>query len=119
MKPLGRVVNVSSSGMLIIRSDVAPRIGKPVCDKGKFRIGRISRVTGPADKPYVIVKPTGKSEHSLTGIVGRDLFLDDEPSKKRGGQRRGKSRGYQRKPSRDKHGKGRKVHHVKNVRRRT
>ncbi|MGA1873083.1 MAG: H/ACA ribonucleoprotein complex subunit GAR1 [Thermoplasmatota archaeon] len=79
MKVLGSVVNFSPKGSIVIRADITPRIGQTVCDKMGAPVGRIVRITGPVDRPYVMVSGAANEETALFRLRGRKVFLDDSP----------------------------------------
>jgi len=74
MRPLGKVVNFSASGSIVIRSDRAPRIGITVVDRRSNPIGRIVRITGPVKAPYLIVKPHHDAESPLFRMLGKEVY---------------------------------------------
>ena len=77
MKPLGRVVNFSPKGSIVIRADITPRIGQVVCDSKGTPLGRIIRITGPVESPYILVSPLAKDEMSLFRVGGKKVFVDE------------------------------------------
>ena len=130
MKSVGNVVNISKKGMLILRTEKAPRIGDTICDRKKAVIGKVSRVTGPVRKPFVFVKPFKDADRLMTGIVGSELFIGEGKERrtrsekrnrkspaftKRGGRYKGRKEGDAKRKGRH---KGRTVHRVKDVKRR-
>ncbi|MGA1820459.1 MAG: H/ACA ribonucleoprotein complex subunit GAR1 [Thermoplasmatota archaeon] len=79
MKPLGSVVNFSPKGSIVVKADITPRIGQIVCDSKGTPLGRIIRITGPVESPYVLVSPLAKDEMSLFRVGGKKVFLEDAP----------------------------------------
>ena len=83
---LGRVVEVSTDGRLIVKCSKLPEIGEVVFDADQNRIGIIKRVFGPVEGPYASVEPMT----ALTDRVRKtDLYT-------RGGNKNGKSKGRSR-----------------------
>ncbi|MGA1822190.1 MAG: H/ACA ribonucleoprotein complex subunit GAR1 [Thermoplasmatota archaeon] len=137
MKIIGRIVNISSDGSLVVRSRNAHEIGSIVVDRGSERIGRISRVTGSVSSPYVIITPPRDKREDLGRLMGKDVFLQDKRDREKGaggskregkrtsgpGKGRGSSRGQrERDGGHFQKGGGRagtgKVHKVKLARKR-
>ncbi|MBN1389365.1 MAG: hypothetical protein JXA22_01860 [Candidatus Thermoplasmatota archaeon] len=79
MRPLGTVVNFSPRGSIIIRSEIAPRIGQVVCDNRGTPLGKVIRITGPVSRPYIMVSALAKDEVQMFRIGGKKVFLDDGP----------------------------------------
>ena len=72
MKRIGKVIHITRSGDLILRSDFAPRIGDPVYGPDLKRVGIIADVFGPVRAPYVAVRPLVDDPSRL---VGRVLYV--------------------------------------------
>ncbi len=77
MQRLGRVVNVTSSQNLVVKTEKAPKIGSSVVDESLKTIGRVFDVIGPVTSPYAVVKPTVREPEKL---ASKQLYL--LPSKK-------------------------------------
>ena len=84
MKIIGRVVNKSSDGSLVVRSRQAHEIGSVVVNRGSERIGRISRITGPVKSPYVIVTVSRDKREDIDRLIGKDVFLQDKRDRDKG-----------------------------------
>ncbi len=54
-KQLGTVLGTMNGSRAVVRCPEAPDIGDAVADGSGRRIGRVSRVFGPVDKPYASV----------------------------------------------------------------
>ena len=74
MDVLGIVENVSHEGLIIIRGDAVPDHGNIVYDAGKKRIGRVKRVFGPVERPYISVIPSDGSV--LKDISGKKVYFE-------------------------------------------
>ncbi len=77
MLRLGRVVNVTPSQNVIIKTEKTPRIGACVVDENLQTVGKIFDLIGPVTSPYAVVKPTIREPDRL---VNKQLYL--LPSKK-------------------------------------
>lgn len=91
MKRLGKVSHYAKQGFLILRSTFAPALNDPVVDKNLQLIGTVKDVFGPANYPYVGVKPRVKDPQKYVGEV---LYIDERKRKrapsKTGKKHRGK-----------------------------
>lgn len=68
MRLLGRITHLGSKGG-ILKARVAPKVGQPVFNSKKKRIGNVYDLFGPVKSPYVIIKPaSGISAESLLGV---------------------------------------------------
>ena len=76
MEFLGEVETITHDGFLIVRGGGVPDGGDTVFDNRKRRIGRVKRIFGPVDKPYISVIPSDKSV--LTAIIGRKTYFQGE-----------------------------------------
>ena len=79
MELLGKVVNFSPKGSLVIRATAAPTTGQNVVDRRQRPIGRIVKVTGPVVSPYVIVAPVRDLEGPMNRLLGTEVFLQPAP----------------------------------------
>lgn len=89
LRVLGVVQEVAHDGKLIVRGSEAPRGRAEVLDNRKRRLGRVIRVFGPVDSPYISVEPRG--DLSLMGMIGKQVYFEggDEYGKGKGKHRRG------------------------------
>jgi rRNA processing protein Gar1 len=90
MQFLGNVQEVTVDGKLVIRAAFIPKLLDMVWDNRKRLIGRVVRIFGPVDSPYVTVEPTGDT--SLMSVAGRQVYIDgvdDHGSGKQKGRGRG------------------------------
>ncbi len=58
-----------------MRGEFAPRKGSPVLDTRRRKLGRVQRVFGPVDSPYISVQPTG--DQSLLGMMGKQVYTEE------------------------------------------
>jgi len=79
---MGKVVNFSPSGSIVVKGAFAPRMGSIAVDKRSTPVGKVVRITGPVDGPYLIMKPVGDYPGGLMRMLGHPVYLGQE-SKKR------------------------------------
>jgi RNA-binding protein len=78
LQRLGRVLNMTPSRSLVVRTEKTPRIGLSVVDEDLRVVGKVFDIIGPVSSPYTIVRPTIKEPEKL---VNRQLYV--LPSEKR------------------------------------
>ena len=71
---LGQVRGLGYNGRLIVKGKYAPKLDLEVMDNGKRVIGKIARVFGPIDSPYISIKPPKNHKPSLD-IVGKAVYV--------------------------------------------
>lgn len=76
MKKLGNVKNVIHDGSILLQALGTPVPGTRVCDMRGAEVGKVARVFGPVDAPYVSVKPKPGTE--TVGLLGTALYLCPE-----------------------------------------
>lgn len=74
MKVLGTIQEIACDGKLIVRGEITPPSKAKVVDNRKRSLGRVRRVFGPVDSPYISVEPTG--EISLIGLIGKQVYVE-------------------------------------------
>jgi RNA-binding protein len=72
LQRLGRVVNLTPSRSIIIKTEKPPKIGSEVVDENLNVVGKIFDIIGPVSSPYAIIKPTVKDPSVL---VNKPLYL--------------------------------------------
>ena len=77
MQRLGRVINVTSSRTLVVKTENTPKIGSSVVDESLKIVGKVFDIIGPVTSPYAVVKPTVREPEKL---ATKQLYL--LPSKK-------------------------------------
>jgi RNA-binding protein len=80
LQRLGKVLNVTPSQNIIIKSDKPPKIGIDVVDEGLKVVGKTFDIIGPISSPYIIVKPKIKDPKRL---VGKKLYMLFSRNKRR------------------------------------
>jgi rRNA processing protein Gar1 len=82
LQRLGRVLNVTPSRNVVVKTDKTPQIGSAVVDENLKVVGKIFDVTGPVSAPYAVVKPAVKDPGKLTNKQLYLLLSKKERSKK-------------------------------------
>lgn len=80
MEKLGKVLNVTPSKNIIIKSNKIPKIGVDVVDERLKVVGRIFDIIGPISSPYIVVKPVIIEPKK---IVGEKVYLHFSRNKRR------------------------------------
>ena len=81
MQRLGRVLNVTPSQNIVVKTEKTPKIGSTVVDEDLKVVGKIFDVIGPVSSPYAVIKPAIKEPER---IANRQLYM--LLSKKKGEQ---------------------------------
>ncbi len=72
MQRLGRVVSVTPSQNVVIKTENTPKIGSSVVDETLQTVGKVFDVIGPVTSPYAIVKPAIREPGKL---ANKQLYL--------------------------------------------
>jgi RNA-binding protein len=72
LQRLGRVINVTPSQNLVVKTEKAPKIGSNVVDENLKAVGNVFDVVGPVISPYAVIRPTVKEPASL---ANKQLYL--------------------------------------------
>ncbi|MBN1245891.1 H/ACA RNA-protein complex protein Gar1 [Candidatus Bathyarchaeota archaeon] len=72
MQRLGKVLHVTPSQNIVVKTDKTPKIGSAVINENLKIVGKIFDVIGPVPSPYVIVKPAIKEPEKL---ADKQLYL--------------------------------------------
>ena len=80
MEKLGRVLNVTPSKNIIIKSNKTPKSGIDVVDERLKVVGRTFDIIGPTSSPYIVVKPVIKEPEK---IVCEKVYLHFSRNKRR------------------------------------
>lgn len=72
MVPLGKVVNVTRHGQVMVRGGGQLRLGTRVSDGRGREVGRIQDLIGPVSQPYVLIAPVRGADPRR--LLGLDLF---------------------------------------------
>jgi rRNA processing protein Gar1 len=82
MRLLGRVLHLGARGP-ILRTPEAPKLGQPVFNSKRKRVGNVQDIFGPVKNPYVVLKPA--SGVSAESLVGSPVYVEEKPAKRRTG----------------------------------
>ena len=72
MQKLGRVITLTPSQNLVVKTEKAPKIGSSVIDDNLKDVGRVFDIIGPVTSPYAIVRPSVREPEKLTS---KQLYL--------------------------------------------
>lgn len=72
MQRLGRVLSLTPSLNMVVKTEEAPKIGSTVIDENLKVVGRVFDVIGPVAAPYAVIKPNIKDPEQLTN---KQLYL--------------------------------------------
>jgi RNA-binding protein len=72
LQRLGRVLNVTPSQNIVVKTDKTPKIGSVVIDENLKIVGKIFDIIGPVSSPYVVVRPAIREPEKLTD---KQLYL--------------------------------------------
>ncbi|MFN4133474.1 MAG: H/ACA ribonucleoprotein complex subunit GAR1 [Candidatus Hadarchaeales archaeon] len=74
----GKILHSSDRG-LVARCFSAPKLGEPIMDKKKRRIGNIADIFGPVSSPYILIKPaSGLSDEERKALVNSDIYMGEK-----------------------------------------
>ena len=76
MKKLGTVKNVIHDGTILLRASETPAPGTKVYDLRGAEVGKVARVFGPVNEPYVSLRPKARTDN--IGLLGTTLYLGSE-----------------------------------------
>jgi RNA-binding protein len=82
LQRLGRVLNVTPSQNVVVKTDKPPKIGLTVVDENLKVVGKIFDIIGPVSAPYAVVKPAIKEPEKLTNKQLYMILSKKERSKK-------------------------------------
>ena len=83
MQRLGRVLNVTPSQNVVVKTDKTPSIGSTVVDENLKVVGKVFDIIGPVSSPYAVVKPAIKEPEKLTNKQLYLLLSKKERSKRK------------------------------------
>jgi RNA-binding protein len=72
LQRLGRVLNVTPSQNLVVKTERTPKIGLTVVDENLKVIGKIFDIIGPVSSPYAVIKPAVKEPER---IANKQLYI--------------------------------------------
>ncbi len=72
MQRLGRVVNVTPSQNVVVKTEKTPKIGFNVVDETLQPVGKVFDIIGPVTSPYAVVKLTVREP---TRLANKQLYV--------------------------------------------
>jgi RNA-binding protein len=72
LQRLGRVLNVTPSQNIVVKTEKTPKVGSTVIDENLKVVGKVFDIIGPVSSPYAVVKPNVKETERL---VNKQLYL--------------------------------------------
>jgi rRNA processing protein Gar1 len=72
LQRLGKVMSVTPSRNLVVKTEKAPKIGSAVVDENLKVIGKVFDVIGAVPSPYAVIRPTIKEHERLSN---KQLYL--------------------------------------------
>ena len=72
LQRLGKVLSVTPSRNLVVKTEKAPKVGSAVVDESLKVIGKVFDVIGPVSSPYAVIKPIIKEPERLSN---KQLYL--------------------------------------------
>jgi RNA-binding protein len=87
LQKLGRVLALTPSKNMIIKSEQAPKIGFEVVDENLSVVGKVFDIIGPVSAPYAVVKPTIREPAKLLNKPVYLLLSKTKRSKEQNEQR--------------------------------
>ena len=72
MQRLGRVLNVTPSQNIVVKTESTPKIGSAVIDENLKVVGKVFDIIGPVSSPYAVVKPVIREPEKLSD---KQLYL--------------------------------------------
>jgi len=78
LQRLGRVLHISPSRNIIIKTEKIPDIGETIVDENLKPVGKVFDIIGPVSSPYATAKPAIREPEKL---VNKTLYV--LPSKRR------------------------------------
>jgi len=72
LQRLGRVLNVTPSQNIVVKTESTPKIGSAVIDENLKVVGKVFDIIGPVSSPYAVVKPVIREPEKLSD---KQLYL--------------------------------------------
>ncbi|MHA1596483.1 MAG: H/ACA ribonucleoprotein complex subunit GAR1 [Candidatus Asgardarchaeia archaeon] len=84
MRKTGKLLHVTSSGLIVVQSNQIPNIGDLVTDVNKKVLGIVSDICGPVNRPFVIVKPKQKRIDKLMRSLSKNIYFIERKRRRKG-----------------------------------
>jgi len=81
MRYLGQVVEYSYRAQIICKGSFSPPRSAMVYTRTMRPVGKVDRVFGPVDTPYIVVQPLDEKDLDLANL-GTDVYIDSEEPQK-------------------------------------
>lgn len=72
LQRLGKIINLTPSRNLIVRTEKTPKIGSSVVDQNLRVVGTVFDIIGPVSAPYAVIKPSLKEPEKL---LNQQLYM--------------------------------------------
>lgn len=72
MKNIGRIIHYTKYRVFVAESRRAISLNTPIYDDRKRKIGIVTDVIGPINKPYLVIKPLVDKPEKY---VGKDIYV--------------------------------------------
>jgi RNA-binding protein len=72
LQRIGKVLSVTPSNSLIVKTDNPPKIGCEVADENLTVVGKVFDIIGSVSSPYVVIKISAKNP---TALLNKPLYL--------------------------------------------
>ena len=82
MQRLGKMLHVTPSQNIVVKTEKPPKIGSAVVDEKLKVVGKIFDIIGPTSSPYVVIKPAIKEPEKLTNKQLYSLLSKKEKEQK-------------------------------------
>jgi rRNA processing protein Gar1 len=74
---LGKALHVVNRGF-VVKAVNSPKLGRPVFDLKKRRVGNVIDIFGPVKAPYVLIKPaSGLTAEEQRSLLGSDIYMGE------------------------------------------
>jgi len=80
LQRLGRVLHISPSRNIIVKTENIPKIGETVVDENLRTVGKIFDLFGPVSSPYVAIRPAILKPEELTN---KTLYISPQRGERR------------------------------------
>ena len=85
MQEVGEILHLANSGRVIVRLSKVIKEGQVLCDKNSQKIGRVTELIGPINRPFASAIPL---TNNLKKINGMKVFsLEQTPAIKKNRRR--------------------------------
>jgi RNA-binding protein len=68
------VLHVTKRG-IVLQAEQTPKLGVPVYNGERKRVGQVWDVFGPIGNPYVLIRPAQEAGEHLPALAEKELFI--------------------------------------------